>query len=95
MVTYKIYGSPQSVYTRLALLAFHEKDVPYTIVPTNPVDGDTKKGAYLEMNPWGRIPVMVGAPLIRTTLLLLLLQVLMKEDRLKNKPDSRSTNRAP
>jgi glutathione S-transferase len=50
----KLYYHPRSTYSQKTLLAFYEKDVPFTPVIVGPRDAELAK-----LSPLGKIPVLV------------------------------------
>ncbi len=54
----KLYYYPLSTYSQKVLLAFHEKDVPFTAVVLYP--GDPQQRAELQkLTPLGKVPLLV------------------------------------
>jgi glutathione S-transferase len=51
-----LFGAAYSVYTRIARLALAEKEVAYRLVETDIFASDGPSAAYLERQPFGRIP---------------------------------------
>lgn len=53
-----LYGWDQSTYTRSVMLALLEKGLDYTLVAVRPFDAAGLPPGYLEMQPFGKIPVL-------------------------------------
>ncbi|MBM3522890.1 MAG: glutathione S-transferase family protein [Alphaproteobacteria bacterium] len=53
----KIYGIPRTRTARTLWMA-HELGIPYELVRTAPPDGDTRKPAFLAINPNGQVPTI-------------------------------------
>jgi glutathione S-transferase len=53
-----LYGAGYSVYTRIARLAFEEKDVPYRLVETDVFASGGPPRDHLGRHPFGRIPAL-------------------------------------
>ena len=53
-----LHGYRYSVYLRIVRLALAEKGIAYDSVEVNPFAGDLP-AAYLELHPFGRVPVLV------------------------------------
>ena len=54
----KIYGSSGSTCTRRALMAIAEKGVTCEFIPVDLSKGEQKQPAYMQMQPFGVIPVL-------------------------------------
>lgn len=52
----KLFGADYSVYVRIARLSFHEKGVDYELVPVDIFAPGGPPAAYLERQPFGKIP---------------------------------------
>ncbi|KAF6755351.1 glutathione S-transferase [Ephemerocybe angulata] len=52
----KLYGFPMSTCTQRALLALHEKGVPYEMVEVQLHKGETKTPEFLAIQPFGQVP---------------------------------------
>jgi glutathione S-transferase len=51
-----VYGADYSVYVRIVRLALHEKGVDYDLVPIDVFAPEGPDPAYLQRQPFGRIP---------------------------------------
>lgn len=51
-----VYGPPYSTYVRTARLALAEKNVAYDLVDVAMLQGAHKQAAFLERNPFGKVP---------------------------------------
>jgi len=58
----KLHSSRNSTYCRRVRVALHEKGVEVEEVDTPKAERETP--AYRELNPWGRIPVLVDGDLV-------------------------------
>ena len=58
----KLYGSPisNSVSVRLVAFVLHEKKVPFEFVPIDFYKRENKSPEYLEKQPFGQVPYIVG-----------------------------------
>jgi len=55
----KLYEFPLSPFSRKVKVVLHEKNVPFESVFVDLFKGETKTEAYLKLNPFGRVPVLV------------------------------------
>lgn len=55
----KLYEFPLSPFSRKVKMVLHEKSVPFESVFVDLFKGETKTEAYLKLNPFGRVPVLV------------------------------------
>ncbi len=55
----KLYEFPLSPFSRKVKMVLHEKKVPFESVFVDLFKGETKTEAYLKLNPFGRVPVLV------------------------------------
>ncbi len=55
----KLYEFPLSPFSRKVKMVLHEKNVPFESVFVDLFKGETKTEAYLKLNPFGRVPVLV------------------------------------
>ncbi|MCL6707483.1 glutathione S-transferase family protein [Pseudomonas sp. R2.Fl] len=56
MVKPRLFGADYSVYVRISRLALHEKGVGYELVPVDIFAPGGASSAYLERQPFGKIP---------------------------------------
>ncbi|KAL1965221.1 hypothetical protein VTN77DRAFT_5975 [Rasamsonia byssochlamydoides] len=54
----KLHGNPLSTCTKRVQLALEEKGVPYEIVPVDLSKGEQKTEAFLEKQPFGKVPFL-------------------------------------
>ena len=52
----QLFGADYSVYVRICRLSLHEKGVDYDLIPIDIFSLDGASGAYLERQPFGKIP---------------------------------------
>lgn len=55
----KLYEFPLSPFSRKVKVVLHEKKVPFESVFVDLFKGETRTEAYLKLNPFGRVPVLV------------------------------------
>lgn len=60
----KLYEFPLSPFSRKVKVVLHEKGVPFESVFVDLFKGGTKTEAYLKLNPFGRVPVLVDGETI-------------------------------
>lgn len=54
----ELFGAPYSVYVRICRIALAEKGVSHTLRPVDIFADDGVPPAYLDLNPFGRIPAL-------------------------------------
>lgn len=55
----KLYEFPLSPFSRKVKVVLHEKNIPFEGVFVDLFTGEAKTEAYLKLNPFGRVPVLV------------------------------------
>ena len=55
-MSFKLYGSPFSTYTRVVAIVAKERNIPYEFIRINLQEGDHKQPAYLAHHPFGQVP---------------------------------------
>ena len=60
----KLYEFPLSPFSRKVKMVLYEKSVPFESVFVDLFKGETKTEAYLKLNPFGRVPVLVDGETI-------------------------------
>jgi glutathione S-transferase len=55
----KLYGFSLSVYTQAVMIVLKEKNVPFSFVPVDIIQGEHKSPEYLEKQPFGVVPYIV------------------------------------
>ena len=58
----KLVGTYPSYNTLRVALILHEKNVPFEFVNVDMGKGEHKSPAYLEKQPFGQVPYIVGLP---------------------------------
>lgn len=61
----KLYGKKQSRAGR-CLWTLEELGLPYSLIPSDPAEGQTKTTDFLALNPLGKVPVLVDGDFILT-----------------------------
>jgi glutathione S-transferase len=56
----KIYGSYVSPLTCLVILIAKEKGVSFELIPIDMANGEHKRPAFLEKQPFGQVPYIVS-----------------------------------
>lgn len=59
----KLHGMSMSTCSRRVATVFKELNVPYELVPIDLMSGAQKSPQYLEIQPFGQVPVLVSRPL--------------------------------
>lgn len=57
----KLYEFPLSPYSRKVKMVLHEKNIPFESVFVDLFKGESRTEAYLKLNPFGRVPVLVDS----------------------------------
>ena len=55
-MSFKLYGYPDSTYTRAAAIVAKERNIPYEFIRIDLQGGDHKQPAYLVHHPFGQVP---------------------------------------
>ena len=55
-MAFKLYGIPESTYTRIVALIAKERNIPYEFVPVDLLTGEHKRPTYLAHHPFGKSP---------------------------------------
>lgn len=58
MVSLTVYGSGMATCTQRVLILLEELNLKYTFVNVNILEGEQKNESFLEMNPFGKVPVI-------------------------------------
>lgn len=67
-----LYGHPLATCTQRVATILHEKEVPFKFVTVDVATGQHKTPAYLEKQPFGQIPYIVGFFLLLSTAVTLM-----------------------
>jgi glutathione S-transferase len=60
MAILKLYGASQATCTRRVATVLHELKVPFELVEVDIMNGEHKTAAYMQKQPFGQIPYIVG-----------------------------------
>ena len=71
----KIYGAPISGHVNPIIALCTENSIPFELIPTNPMAGETKTPEFLKLNPMHCIPTIDDDGFTLCVLLLFIMTI--------------------